>query len=324
MSQRDRIDPQSRVPLEALLAQFPGGGPNAVADVALRRANNTALCIERSAALGPNDRVSRADHFAPGPAGAPAVRVRVYRPIASSGVLPGVFYIHGGGMILGTIEDSDLGAAGLSEAVNAVLVSVDYRLAPEHPHPAQVQDCYAALVWMAEHAEELGFDPTRLAVYGASAGGGLTVATSLMARDRGGPSICYQMPIYPMLDDRNESPSSHEITDVGVWDRTTNVQAWSWYLGGAQPDAYAAPARAADLSGLPPTFIDVGEMDLFRDEDIEFASRLLRAGVPTELHVYPGAYHGSDGLAPAAPLSQRIWATRIAALMRALDLSRTD
>lgn len=318
MSQRDRIDPESRVPLEALLARFPGGGPNAMSDLALRRVTNTAMCVERSAAMGPNDRVSRADHYAPGPDRAPEVRVRVYRPIASTGVLPGLLYIHGGGMILGTIEDSDLGAAGLCEAINAVLVSIDYRLAPEHPHPAPVEDCYAALVWMVEHAEDLGFDATRLAVVGASAGGGLTIATSLMARDRGGPSIRFQMPIYPMLDDRNITPSSREITDVGIWDRATNLQAWDWYLGEAQADAYAAPARATDLAGLPPTFIDVGEMDLFRDEDIEFAARLLQASVPTELHVYPGAYHGSDAFAADAALSQRMWATRIGALLRAL------
>jgi acetyl esterase/lipase len=171
---------------------------------------------------------------------------------------------------------------------------------------------------MARNARELGFDPRRLAVYGGSAGGGLTIAVTLLSRDRGFPAIAFQMPIYPMIDDRNETPSSHEITDVGIWDRAGNIEAWAWYLGDGKPDQYAAPARADDLSGLPPAFIDVGTVDLFRDEDIAFAARLMQAGVPTELHVYPGAYHASEALAPDAPLSRRIWERRIDALRRAL------
>jgi acetyl esterase/lipase len=199
-----------------------------------------------------------------------------------------------------------------------VVVSSSHRLAPEHPHPAQSEDCYAGLAWMARNAGELGFDPGRLAVYGGSAGGGLTIAVTLLARDRGFPSVAFQMPIYPMIDDANTTPSSHEITDIGIWDRDGNIEAWKWYLGEGKPDQYAAPARAEDLSGLPPTFIDVGTVDLFRDEDIAFAGRLMQAGVPTELHVYPGAYHASEALAPDAPLSRRIWERRVDALRRAL------
>jgi acetyl esterase/lipase len=195
---------------------------------------------------------------------------------------------------------------------------VEYRLAPEHPHPAPSEDCYAGLVWMARNAAELGFDPERLAVYGGSAGGGLTIAVVLLARDRGFPAIRFQMPIYPMIDDTNETPSSHEITDIGIWDRAANIEAWQWYLGGGKPDQYAAPARAEDLSGLPPAFIDVGTVDLFRDEDIAFAARLMQAGVPVELHVNPGAYHASEAFAPQAVLSQRIWERRFDALRRAL------
>jgi acetyl esterase/lipase len=126
------------------------------------------------------------------------------------------------------------------------------------------------------------------------------------------------MPIYPMIDDRNETPSSHEITDIGIWDRAGNIEAWNWYLGGKEPDQYAAPARAEDLTGLPPAFIDVGTVDMFRDEDIAFAARLMQAGVPTELHVHPGSYHASETFAADAPLSKRIWALRIDALRRAL------
>jgi acetyl esterase/lipase len=171
---------------------------------------------------------------------------------------------------------------------------------------------------MARHAEELDFDINRLAIYGASAGGALCLAMAMMARDRGYPAVSYMMPIFPMLDDRNVTPSSHEITDVGIWDRAGNIQAWAWYLGGKKADAYAAGARATDLSGLPPAYIGVGELDLFRDEDIEFATRLMQAGVPTELHVYPGHYHASEVFAPDAELSQRLWNGRIDALRRAL------
>jgi acetyl esterase/lipase len=142
---------------------------------------------------------------------------------------------------------------------------------------------------------------------------------ALMARDRGFPAIAFQMPIYPMIDDANETGSSYEIVDVGVWDRAGNIEAWGWYLGGGKADHYAAPARREDLSGLPPAFIDVGTCDLFRDEDIAFATRLMQAGVPTELHVYPGAYHASEVLAPQAALSQRIWERRFDALRRALS-----
>ena len=152
---------------------------------------------------------------------------------------------------------------------------------------------------MARNAAELGFDPERLAVYGGSAGGGLTIAVVLMARDRGFPAIRFQMPIYPMIDDTNETGSSYEITDIGVWDRDGNIEAWGWYLGGGKPDYYAAPARCEDLSGLPPAYIDVGTCDLFRDEDIAFAMRLMQAGVPTELHVNPGAVPRLGGPRPA-------------------------
>ena len=206
----------------------------------------------------------------------------------------------------------------LCETIQSIVVSVEYRLAPENPHPAPVQDCYEALVWMSQNATELGFDSDRLAIVGGSAGGGLAIATALMARDQEFPKLCFLMANYAMIDDRNETPSSKEITDVGIWDREANIEAWDWYLGGNPPDEYAAPARATDLSGLPPTFIDVGELDLFRDEDINFATRLSQHGVTTELHVYPGAYHGSESIAPDAELSKQIWINRIEALKRAL------
>jgi len=268
--------------------------------------------------VAPNPRVTFEDRTVPGPDGEPDISVRIYRPVESAGQLPGIYFIHGGGMILGDIEGEDAAATKLCDEVGAVVVSVEYRLAPEHPHPAPVEDCYAGLVWTAKNASELGIDADRLAIFGASAGGGLALATALVARDRGGPQVRFLMPIYPMIDDRNQTPSSHEITDIGIWDRAGNIEAWAWYLGGKEADEYAAPSRAEDVSGLPPTFIDVGTVDLFRDEDIAFAQRLMQAGVPTELHVYPGSYHASETFAPDAALSQRIWAVRVDALRRAL------
>jgi acetyl esterase/lipase len=315
MSRRDLIDPESRQPLDQLLAVMPGGF-NAIPDIVARR--DVAAQMLAAIEVPPNPNVTHEDRAVPGPEGAPDISVRVYRPVNASGTLPGVYYIHGGGMVLGDVEGENAVAEQVCEQVGAVVVSVEYRLAPEEPHPAQAEDCYAGLVWMARNAAELGFDPGRLAVYGGSAGGGLAIAMVLLARDRGFPAIRFQMPIYPMIDHTNETPSSQEITDIGIWDRAANIEAWDWYLGGGKPDQYAAPALAEDLSGLPPAFIDVGTCDMFRDEDIAFAMRLMQAGVPTELHVNPGAYHASEILAPQAALSRRIWERRFDALRRAL------
>jgi acetyl esterase/lipase len=316
MSRRDLIDPESRQPLDQLLAVMPGGF-NAIPDIVARR--DFAAQMLAAIEMPPNENVTHEDRVVPGPEGAPDISVRIYRPVNASGSLPGVYFIHGGGMILGNVEGESAVAEQVCEQVGAVVVSVEYRLAPEHPHPAQSEDCYAGLVWMARNAAELGFDPDRLAVYGGSAGGGLTIAVVMLARDRGFPAIRFQMPIYPMIDDTNETASSHEITDVGVWDRLANIEAWQWYLGGGKADQYAAPTRAEDLSGLPPAFIDVGTVDMFRDEDIAFAMRLMQAGVPTELHVNPGAYHASEVIAPQAELSRRIWERRFDALRRGLS-----
>jgi acetyl esterase/lipase len=324
MTERDRIDPESRGPLDELLQAIPGGF-KANPDIVERRRVAREMRLADPARQPPSDQVTHADQLVPGPVGDPEVRVRVYHPACPSDPFslarPGIFYIHGGGMIMGDLDGESDQAAMLCETLGAVVVSVDYRLAPEHPHPAPVEDCYAALAWMAAHSDELGFDRSRLAVYGRSAGGGLTIGTVLLCRDRGGPHVAFQMPIYPMIDDRNITPSSYEVTDLGAWDRAENIQAWAWYLADKPADQYAAPRRAMDLTGLPPTFIDVGELDLFRDENLIFATRLLQAGVPTEFHIYPGAYHASENLAPEAALSQRIWEVRLAALARAFDVA---
>ena len=318
MTIQNRIDPASSLPLEELLNTLPGGF-NAIEDIKERRNVINSLVRMMTAELPPIDNIVIEDRNIAAPDALLELVVRIYKPTGVSVGLPGIFFIHGGGMIMGSIETENHKAAMLCETIQSIVVSVEYRLAPENPHPAQVQDCYEALVWMSKNAAELGFDADRLAIVGGSAGGGLAIATALMARDQEFPKLSFQMANYPMIDDRNETPSSKEITDVGIWDRKANIEAWDWYLGGKNADEYAAPARAKDLSGLPPTFIDVGELDLFRDEDIEFAKRLLQAGVTTELHVYPGAYHASESFAPEAELSKQIWTKRIEALKRALN-----
>jgi acetyl esterase/lipase len=233
-----------------------------------------------------------------------------------------ILYLHGGGYVMGSFEMDDAKFDRYCQDFGCVGVSVEYRLAPEHPFPAPVEDCYAALEWTHAQAAELGIDPTRIAVGGASAGGGLAAGLVLLARDRGDVPVAFQWLIYPMLDDRNRTPSSHAITDRRVWNREANLFGWRAYLGrepgSERVSPYAAPARATELSNLPPAYIPVGSQDLFLDEAADYALRLARAGVPVELHVYPGAFHGSELFAPAAALSRRMVADRVAALKRAL------
>ena len=244
----------------------------------------------------------------PGLDGDPDISLLICTPTAPAGTLGCVYHIHGGGMVLGDNRSGILAMLDWAERYHLVVVSVEYRLAPETPHPGPVNDCYAGLVWTAEHAGELGFDPGRLLIAGGSAGGGLAAAVALMARDRGGPALLGQMLMCPMLDDRNDSPSAVQMAGRGVWDRTANQTGWSSLLGDAAggPDVspYAAPARADDLSGLPPAFIDVGSAETFRDEDVTYASRIWQAGGVAELHVWPGGFHGFDGFVPDAALSR--------------------
>lgn len=243
----------------------------------------------------------------PGPDGAPDILMSIFSRTDHVAGGPGIFHTHGGGMIGG---DRFIGAADYLdwvELTDAVVVSVEYRLAPENPDPAAIDDCYAGLVWMASHADELGFDANRLIIAGASAGGGLTAGLGLRARDQGGPALIGQVLIYPMLDDRNETVSSHQIDGIGMWDRTSNFTGWDALLGDRRGtdnvSIYASPARATDLSGLPPTFIDVASAEVFRDECVAYASRIWECGGQAELHVWPGGFHGFDMILPEAALS---------------------
>lgn len=237
----------------------------------------------------------------PGLAGAPDIALHSYRPKSTAAVvpLPCIFHIHGGGYVGGSAEPLAPIHRALVAKLGCALVSVDYRLAPETAFPGAIEDCYAALGWLFDHAAAIGIDATRIGVMGESAGGGLAAALALLARDRGEYTLAFQHLIYPMLDDRtcvavDPSPSTGEF----VWPPHNNAFGWSALLGhepGA-PDVspYAAPARAIDLAGLPPTFITSGALDLFVEEDLDYARRLMRAGVAVELHVYPGGFHGFD------------------------------
>lgn len=212
--------------------------------------------------------------------------------------------------------------ASITGAPGGAVASVEYRLAPEHPYPTPVEDAYSGLVWLSSHAAALGLDPARIILHGVSAGGGLAAAVALLARDRGAPDLLGQMLICPMLDDRNDSASGLQMAGVGAWDRTANVTGWSLYLGGIARDEvpiHASPARADDLSGLPPAFIDVGSSETFRDEDIAYASKIWASGGDAELHVWPGGAHGFDALAPNAPLSHDARRARVRWLTRLLE-----
>ncbi|MDT0567746.1 alpha/beta hydrolase [Streptomyces sp. DSM 3412] len=250
------------------------------------------------------------DRLVPGPEGAPEISLLICRPVAPTqrGPLPVIYHVHGGGMVVGNNRVGVDEPLTWARELGAVVVSVEYRLAPEHPHPAPVEDVYAGLLWTAEHAEEFGGDAGRIVIAGASAGGGLTAALALLARDRKGPRPIGQVLMCPMLDDRNDTPSVHQMAGRGVWDRTANETGWTALLGarrgGPDVSAYAAPARAEDLSGLPPAFLDVGSAETFRDEVVAYASRLWQAGGVAELHVWAGGFHGFDGLAPQAAVSR--------------------
>jgi acetyl esterase len=257
------------------------------------------------------------DRLVPGVEDDPDVAVRVYAPAERSEPLPGLLYIHGGGFALGSVDGDDDRTREIAAVAEAVVVSVEYRLAPEHPFPAGLRDCAAALAFLAKNAAELGVDPRHIGVAGNSAGAGLAAATALMARDQGGPELCMQYLSIPELDDRLETPSMRAFTDTPVANRANVTLTWQHYLAGQQATAYAAPARATDLTGLPPSYVAVCEFDPLRDEGIEYAQRLVQAGVPVELHLYPGTFHGSSRITGAA-ISQRMSRDSLDAIHRLL------
>jgi acetyl esterase/lipase len=267
--------------------------------------------------------VVRQELLIPGPAAAPDVPVRIYRcQRRAPTAVPGVVWMHGGGYVLGSYDMDAPVLDPLVKKTGCLAVSVEYRLAPEIPYPGPVEDCFAALRFLSENAEELGVDRSRLAVGGISGGGGLAAAVALLARDRGIPLI-HQHLIYPMLDDTQTTTSS-QWDLLAIWSRQMNAFAWQCYLGDlygkSDVPPYAAPSRAAKFSGLAPAYIHVGALDGFLHEDIEYAGRLLAAGVPTELHVFPAAPHGFDLVAPQASISKSAIRLSDAALTRVLNI----
>jgi acetyl esterase/lipase len=246
------------------------------------------------------DELVISDRLVPGPEDAPAVGVRVYEPPLRAEPAPCLVYFHGGGFIAGDLDTEDVRCVRLARDAGCVVVSVDYRLAPQHPFPAALDDCYAALLWTSGMDEQLNIDRTRLGVGGPSAGGALAAAVALMARDRSGPPLAFQLLVYPCLDDRAQT-ASMRFVDTPIVDGRSVAWLWDSYLGEHRSNVspYAAPARAEDLVGLPPTYLMTAELDPLRDEGIEYAVRLLHAGVSVELHQFAGAFHGFD-LLPTA------------------------
>lgn len=250
-------------------------------------------------------------------------RVRLYYPVGRSAFSPAVLFIHGGGFILGDLDSDGWMAEAISAEAEVVVISVDYRLAPEHPFPAALDDCYAALLWTFANGDELGLDSARVAISGNSAGAGLAAGVALRARDMGGPHLCFQYLGIPELDDRLTSDSMRAYHDTPVWNRPQAELSWKCYLGpkagGPDVSPYAAPARAQTLEGLPPTFVSVDQFDPLRDEGIEFARRLMQAGVFTELHAYPGTFHAASAVQDSS-IGRRILADQINALRSTFGL----
>ncbi|TFV93783.1 alpha/beta hydrolase [Blastococcus sp. CT_GayMR20] len=308
-----RCDPE----VEAVLDTIPSLD---LTDIPRAREERDRLAAAGRARWTPSGRVLVDDRWVPGAAGDPDVRVRVHRPVgeATGAVL---LWVHGGGHVLGAPEQDDPLLDTVVARTGCVALAVDWRRAPEHPYPAALHDCYAVLAAVTAGLKGIAADPGRVVVGGASSGGGVAAGLTLLARDRGESAVAGQLLVYPMLDDRERTVSSRAVTDPRVWNHESNRIGWAAYLGGLAGDdvpAYAAPARADRLVGLPPTWIATTELDLFRDEDVDYARRLLEAQVPTELHVYPGGVHGFDLFAPDAALTRRFCRERDEALDRFL------
>jgi acetyl esterase/lipase len=304
------VDPQVLAELAPLLEALGGIESPPIGDVETRRVNGHRMFDYVAARREPAAEVEVERHEVPSGDGTMLHAGWYHRPGTDK---PGsaALYLHGGGMIFSLEHIGELYDVAVRDYVatsGVPMLVVDYRVAPEHPHPTPVEDCYAALLWLAENGSTLGFDPGRLAVMGDSAGGGLAAGVCLMARDRGGPAIAQQLLIYPMLDDRTATPDP-QLLPFLTWTYDDNITGWGALLGDSagtdRVSQYAAPARATDLSGLPPTYIDTGDLDIFRDEDIAYARRLSDAGVPTELHLHPGCPHAFEALAHKADVSQR-------------------
>lgn len=263
----------------------------------------------------------------PGRAGADAVTVSVYTPVAQGQrSAPLLVYIHSGGLVLGNRFNEEFRLLDLAAALGAVVVSVEYRLAPEHPYPAAIEDCYTGLTWAAANAEDLHADPTRIVLIGESAGGGLAASLAHLVRDRSGPPLLGQMLLAPMLDHRNNARSVDQMDGVGLWDKQSNEFGWTAYLGPVEArvnvPASASAAMATNMAQLPAAFIDVADSEIFRDEAVAYASALWGAGVPAELHVWTGGCHVFYSLLADQTLAETVFTTRREWLSRLLEGGR--
>lgn len=310
-----QMDPEVAVAMAPIAEAAAGTTPPPAGDWQTRRDAVDALIGDYTAAWTPPADVEVTELEATADDGT-AIGMRLYR---RAGDQPGslAVYIHGGGMFLCSIDTHDPICREYTHRSGVPLLSVDFRFAPEHPYPSSVEDCYAALRWAATHAAELGVDPSRVAIMGDSAGGGMAAGVALMARDRGGPPLAAQILVYPMLDDRTTTPDP-AIEPFVMWSYDDNITGWGALLGDAAggPDtpAYAAPARATDLAGLPPAYVEVGQLDIFRAEDLAYAERLSEAGVGVELHVHPAVPHAFEVFAPDSAVARRAMADRTRAL----------
>ena len=287
MSSRHLVDPELLALLEAL-PPFHEIGHENLAELRAQIEAITELQLTGTDASGVESFSRTVDPETGSP-----VRLAIYRPLETTASAPALLHIHGGGMVMGRPEMRHAALVSICRALGCIVASVDYRLAPEAPFPAALDDCYAALHWLHANASELGMDATRIAVAGESAGGGLAACLSLLARDREGPPLIMQMLTYPMLDDRTAAVAEAlPLAGEFVWGTSANAFGWRSLLqaepGHPEVSPYAAAARAGDLAGLAPTFIGIGALDLFLEENMDYARRLIRAGVPTEFHVYPG------------------------------------
>jgi acetyl esterase/lipase len=310
----DRLDPELQGPVKLMMSQ-PG---ISFEDIPAARKAMEGTQLKMPLARG----VKTRDRVIAGPAGAPEIKIRIYHPEKQTDKLAALLWIHGGGYMFGDLDQDDANCSQLALAGNCVVVSVDYRLAPENPYPAPLADCYAALQWVAANTGELKVDPQRIAIGGGSAGGGLAAGLALLARDRAEVKIIFQFLIYPMLNDCNVIPAGDNRPEAILWTRSANLAGWRAYLGcepgGEGVACYAAASRATALSGLAPAYIAVGDLDLFVQEDVEYARKLIEAGVPTELHVYPGGCHAFDMMLPEAAISKQFNGDLHRALKRAL------
>lgn len=307
-----RLDPE----LAPIVAQFPVFD---LSDLTTARENYLAAMAMMAADRDPN--VAVQDITCPATAGQPAVRLREFRPLhPRTDRLPAILWIQGGGYVMPSPDFDDAWCQELALTHDCAVYSVEWRRAPEHPFPAASEDCYSGLAYIARNAQDLDLDPERIVIAGASSGGGSAASLALLVRERGEIAVAHQMLIYPMLDDRNDTPSAHQVTDANVWNRTRNAIAWKAYLGESygtdRVSPFAAPSRMENLAESIPASILTGELDLFRDENILFAMRLMAAEVTTQLHVYPGAPHGFERIAPAAAISRQFFADRDAILRR--------